>query len=408
MKVKSGNRELLGSLFRFPKTDVFDCIPLHYLVLKMSGMGCITPRSGVRNGTTMTTLLDIVLFVVHLTLAISMMIYGTLNTERHSRSSIMLIGVKLVNFTCYVSTIYGLISCFINRHEIWKFYNECHAVDKVLEALGKKTNFTQSFFVFLAYYVGAISSAFVLIIVLRREDMSWMLLINITYSYFCLITFHIVSITCLAVVLARNVRLNVAFREQFAFDGDAMQTSSLTVYSSKQIVVLRQIMQAFDQICDLADKGSFYYGVQIMVSVAGSFVFLLFYTFAFTLVVRSVIPFDSVFYAGPLLSYVLFSYNVFIIAFLGNALKQQVNRLCFVCFKFITFRGMLVQVFASFVMRVLRLFLMQLSHRSPIITCGLFPFDWTLIFSLNSTAATYIIILLQFESAGSASEVPTQ
>ncbi|XP_035779470.1 uncharacterized protein LOC118459821 [Anopheles albimanus] len=359
MKVKSGNRELLGSLFRFPKTDVFDCIPLHYLVLKMSGMGCITPRSGVRNGTTMTTLLDIVLFVVHLTLAISMMIYGTLNTERHSRSSIMLIGVKLVNFTCYVSTIYGLISCFINRHEIWKFYNECHAVDKVLEALGKKTNFTQSFFVFLAYYVGAISSAFVLIIVLRREDMSWMLLINITYSYFCLITFHIVSITCLAVVLARNVRLNVAFREQFAFDGDAMQTSSLTVYSSKQIVVLRQIMQAFDQICDLADKGSFYYGVQLVLQLHVLYV------------------------------------NHFSIGSQGKLTAKLIDRA-------------INSTNNTEITEMLRLFLMQLSHRSPIITCGLFPFDWTLIFSLNSTAATYIIILLQFESAGSASEVPTQ
>ncbi|ETN58596.1 gustatory receptor [Anopheles darlingi] len=162
LKVKSGNRELLGSLLRFPKNDVFDCIPLHYLVLKMSGMGCITPRAGIRNGTTMTTPLDIVLFVVNLTLAISMMIYGTFNTERHSSSSIMLIGVKLVNFTCYVSTIYGLISCFINRHEIWKFYNEAYAIDNGIEALGNKTNFTGSFFAFLAYYVGAMCSGFVL------------------------------------------------------------------------------------------------------------------------------------------------------------------------------------------------------------------------------------------------------
>ncbi|XP_049534790.1 uncharacterized protein LOC125950650 [Anopheles darlingi] len=397
LKVKSGNRELLGSLLRFPKNDVFDCIPLHYLVLKMSGMGCITPRAGIRNGTTMTTPLDIVLFVVNLTLAISMMIYGTFSTERHSSSSIMLIGVKLVNFTCYVSTIYGLISCFINRHEIWKFYNESYAIDNGIEALGNKTNFTWSFFAFLFYYVAAMCSGFVLVIVLRYENMSWMLLINIIYSYFCLITFHIVSVTCLAVVWARNMRLNVAFREQFSFDSDAVQSSSLTVYNSKQKIVLRQIMQAFDQICDLADKGSFYYGVQIMVSIAGSFVFLLFYTFAFTLVVRSVLPFDSVFYAGSLLSYVLFSYNIFITAFLGNALKQQGKLTAKLIDRAINSTN------NTEITEMLRLFLMQLGHRSPIITCGLFPFDLTLIFSILSTAATYIIILLQFESAGSTS-----
>lgn len=62
-----------------------------------------------------------------------------------------------------------------------------------------------------------------------------------------------------------------------------------------------------------------------MVSIAGSFVYLMFYTFAFTLVIRSVLPAEIVFNAGPIISYSMFAYNVFIVAFYGNALKQQVT-----------------------------------------------------------------------------------
>ncbi|XP_035919763.1 uncharacterized protein LOC118517590 [Anopheles stephensi] len=397
MKVTTGHQELFSSLWCFPKRDVFDCVPLHYLILKMSGMGCITPRPGIRNGSTMTTLLDVGIFVLNLILAVSMMVYGTFITQRHLQSPIMFIGLKMVNFTCYASTIYGLISCFINRHEIWKFYNEAHAVDAMLEALGERTDFTRSFVLFVLYYGVAMGSCFLVIAVMYSENIPWMLLLNLGYSYFSLTTFHIVSLTCMDVVWVRNVRLNKVFKKQFSLEGSIADAPALTVCGPKQALVLRQIMQIFDNISDLADKGSFYYGIQIMVSVAGSFVYLLFYTFAFTLVIRSVLPFESVFNAGPILSYLMFAYCVFIVAFFGNALKQQGKITAQLIDKAINSTN------NAEIIEMLRMFLMQLGHRSPMITCGLFPFDWTLIFSILSTAATYIIILLQFESAGNSS-----
>uniref|UniRef100_A0A182VWA0 Gustatory receptor n=1 Tax=Anopheles minimus TaxID=112268 RepID=A0A182VWA0_9DIPT len=399
MKLKTGHQELFGSLWRFPKRDVFDCVPLHYLVLKLSGMGCITPRAGIRHGSTMTTVLDVGLFVLNLMLAVSMMVYGTFMSQRHLQSPIMFIGLKLVNFTCYASTIYGLISCFINRHEIWKFYNEAYTVDAMLEALGERTNFTHSFVLFVVYYGGAMGMCCLVIGVMYSRNLPWMMLLNLGYSYFSLTTFHIVSLTCLDVVWIRNLRLNKVFRKLFSLEGSIADAPSLTVYGPKQMLVLRQIMQIFDNISDLADKGSFYYGIQIMVSIAGSFVFLLFYTFAFTLVIRSVLPFESVFNAGPIISYLMFAYNVFIVAFFGNALKQQCREFFYLLKQDVS---VLVANVSLICYRLLRMFLMQLGHRSPMITCGLFPFDWTLIFSILSTAATYIIILLQFESAGSS------
>ncbi|XP_049286661.1 uncharacterized protein LOC125765498 [Anopheles funestus] len=263
MKVTTGHQELFGSLWRFPKRDVFDCVPLHYLILKMSGMGCITPRAGIRNGSTMTTVLDVGLFVCNLLVAVSMMVYGTFMAQRHLQSPIMFIGLKLVNFTCYASTIYGLISCFINRHEIWKFYNEAYAVDGMLETLGERTNFSRSFVVFLIYYGAAMGTCMLVIGFMYRANLPFMLLLNLGYSYFSLTTFHIVSLTCVDVVWARNARLNKAFGKQFSLEGSIADGPTLTVYGPKQMVVLRQIMQTFDSISDLADKGSFYYGIQV-------------------------------------------------------------------------------------------------------------------------------------------------
>uniref|UniRef100_A0AAG5D3Q8 Gustatory receptor n=1 Tax=Anopheles atroparvus TaxID=41427 RepID=A0AAG5D3Q8_ANOAO len=45
----------------------------------------------------------------------------------------------------------------------------------------------------------------------------------------------------------------------------------------------------------------------------------------------------------------------------------------------------------------LNLFSQQLLHRSPVITCGLFVYDWTLWYTMIGATATYLIILIQFD-----------
>uniref|UniRef100_A0A6E8V9H9 Gustatory receptor n=1 Tax=Anopheles coluzzii TaxID=1518534 RepID=A0A6E8V9H9_ANOCL len=47
--------------------------------------------------------------------------------------------------------------------------------------------------------------------------------------------------------------------------------------------------------------------------------------------------------------------------------------------------------------RQLNLFSQQLLHRSPVITCGLFVYDWTLWYTMIGATATYLIILIQFD-----------
>ncbi|XP_058117520.1 putative gustatory receptor 28b [Anopheles ziemanni] len=45
----------------------------------------------------------------------------------------------------------------------------------------------------------------------------------------------------------------------------------------------------------------------------------------------------------------------------------------------------------------LLLFSQYLQHQTPVVSCGLFSFDWTLVLSIISALATYSIIMIQFE-----------
>lgn len=45
------------------------------------------------------------------------------------------------------------------------------------------------------------------------------------------------------------------------------------------------------------------------------------------------------------------------------------------------------------------MFSQQLFHRVPAFSCGLFHFDWTLIYSIVSAITTYTMILVQFDTS---------
>uniref|UniRef100_A0A1B0DGU5 Uncharacterized protein n=1 Tax=Phlebotomus papatasi TaxID=29031 RepID=A0A1B0DGU5_PHLPP len=46
----------------------------------------------------------------------------------------------------------------------------------------------------------------------------------------------------------------------------------------------------------------------------------------------------------------------------------------------------------------LKVWSMQLLHRQPIVTCGLFAYDWTLFYSVVAATCAYVTILIQFDT----------
>lgn len=51
----------------------------------------------------------------------------------------------------------------------------------------------------------------------------------------------------------------------------------------------------------------------------------------------------------------------------------------------------------------LKCFSQQLLHHFPVVSCGLFNFDWTLMFSIVSAVTTYLMILVQLDSSMTSS-----
>ncbi|XP_021710140.1 putative gustatory receptor 28b isoform X3 [Aedes aegypti] len=70
----------------------------------------------------------------------------------------------------------------------------------------------------------------------------------------------------------------------------------------------------------------------------------------------------------------------------------QCKRMAHAIHKAICYRSYDKQIFNE-----LGRFSQQLEHNAPKISCGLFDFDWTLLYSIAGSFATYLVILLQFD-----------
>ncbi|XP_061500794.1 putative gustatory receptor 2a isoform X2 [Anopheles gambiae] len=200
------------------------------------------------------------------------------------------------------------------------------------------------------------------------------------------------AILTLFLVLSRYIALNNLFRMYFPTSPSAVgNPSEFAICSEKeQINVLKQIKILHDKLNDVVELVNYCFSVQITFCVGLCFVIGVVCSFG---LFRAFIYRNELFYMG-VLNFIWYMYYLFFVLFfiaVGSKITREGKRIGILVHKAINCSS------SSAVINELNLFSQQLLHRSPVITCGLFVYDWTLWYTMIGATATYLIILIQFD-----------
>ncbi|XP_035919759.1 uncharacterized protein LOC118517587 isoform X5 [Anopheles stephensi] len=196
----------------------------------------------------------------------------------------------------------------------------------------------------------------------------------------------------LLVLKERYCAVNRAFRMYFPTTPSAVgNRSEFAICSEKeQINVLKQIKILHDKLNDVVELVNYCFSVQITFCVGLCFVIGVVCSFG---LFRAFIYRNELFYMG-VLNFIWYMYYLFFVLFfiaVGSKITREGKRIGILVHKAINCSS------SSAVINELNLFSQQLLHRSPVITCGLFVYDWTLWYTMIGATATYLIILIQFD-----------
>ncbi|XP_055610225.1 gustatory and pheromone receptor 33a-like isoform X3 [Uranotaenia lowii] len=193
----------------------------------------------------------------------------------------------------------------------------------------------------------------------------------------------------------RYSALNACFRMYFPTTPSSggfltTQTETAVCTEKEQLAVLKQIKILHDKLNDVVELVNYCFSVQITFCVGLCFVIGVVCSFG---LFRAFIYRNELFYMG-VLNFIWYMYYLFFVLFfiaVGSKITREGKRIGVLVHKAINCST------SSAVINELNIFSQQLLHRSPVITCGLFVYDWTLLYTMIGATATYLIILIQFD-----------
>ncbi|XP_058116145.1 uncharacterized protein LOC131287708 [Anopheles ziemanni] len=200
------------------------------------------------------------------------------------------------------------------------------------------------------------------------------------------------SILTLLLVFSRFAAINRIFRMYFPTSPSTVGSrGEFAICSEKeQINVLKQIKILHDKLNDVVELVNYCFSVQITFCVGLCFVIGVVCSFG---LFRAFIYRNELFYMG-VLNFIWYMYYLFFVLFfiaVGSKISREGKRIGVFVHKAINCSS------SAAVISELNLFSQQLLHRCPVITCGLFVYDWTLCYTMIGATATYLIILIQFD-----------
>uniref|UniRef100_A0A182XNX6 Gustatory receptor n=1 Tax=Anopheles quadriannulatus TaxID=34691 RepID=A0A182XNX6_ANOQN len=320
---------------------------------------------------------------------------------------------------------------FLHRHRLRELFQAFVNIDRELQQVGVRINYRMHRFLITAGMVCFLSGIFVTsalvyaykITVLNNQpnfDGRWYYnMFSFVYynaafptitSYFAIVLWFLLvrfqrlamairlasSTTTLSLIIKPKIHYRCieqrACRMYFPTSPSAVgNPSEFAICSEKeQINVLKQIKILHDKLNDVVELVNYCFSVQITFCVGLCFVIGVVCSFG---LFRAFIYRNELFYMG-VLNFIWYMYYLFFVLFfiaVGSKITREGKRIGILVHKAINCSS------SSAVINELNLFSQQLLHRSPVITCGLFVYDWTLWYTMIGATATYLIILIQFD-----------
>ncbi|EJY57716.1 AAEL017202-PA, partial [Aedes aegypti] len=174
-------------------------------------------------------------------------------------------------------------------------------------------------------------------------------------------------------------------------DKDVSIVSKPVIRIEEQEIALKQVKFVLDKLNSTIELMNQSLAIQVLYCVGVSFVIGIvcsFYLF------RAVIYRNDQLAMGAI-NFIWYMYYLSFVLFfiaIASRISQEGRRIGITVHKAINFCNT-----SRTVINELIIFSQQLLHHNPVITCGLFVYDWSLLYTMLGATATYLIILIQFD-----------
>ncbi|EJY57724.1 AAEL007935-PH, partial [Aedes aegypti] len=307
--------------------------------------------------------------------------------------------------TMFATAMYSILCTCYTKKKIETLLKNLHEVDSALFNMKTQLDHQRHHFQLVLGLVGIFTVTIALTVFsyeIYATTVPWfrytvtsILTFIVTLGYFTINM--VVATTITSMLLVRLRALNATFRMYFpttpscgGFLSSTSHTETVICNEKEQLAVLKQIKILHDKLNDVVELVNYCFSVQITFCVGLCFVIGVVCSFG---LFRAFIYRNELFYMG-VLNFVWYMYYLFFVLFfiaVGSKITREGKRIGVLVHKAINCAS------SSAVINELNIFSQQLLHRSPVITCGLFVYDWTLLYTMIGATATYLIILIQFD-----------
>uniref|UniRef100_A0A3F2ZDJ7 Gustatory receptor n=1 Tax=Lutzomyia longipalpis TaxID=7200 RepID=A0A3F2ZDJ7_LUTLO len=390
-----------------PIKNIYDVIYPFYVISKLCGFAAFplrVPKSKKQ---------AIKLFIQNCLFAVMIIILQWYVLTLHSSGAEDYFAIatssSISQFTLGLLTTIGLMNFFISfsmnfilQKYIKKLLEKFCINDQDMEKIGIKVDLrSQRRFIYIFLIISFLQALVVATLtqaVMNYYELSFLYIERITtYVFFTIGYTTLVGHMFLALVAiyVRYKLLNQSFRKRFVIIPSIIEnidkSSEVTIDPEDQVI--RKFAIIHDRLNSIIRETNTCFSFQIMMNMISWFIYTIYGTFNFyRLILINFKGYELLGYANMMWIVYHAMYLSAVVIF-SSLIKAEGKKTSILLHQAINLE------WNSKIVREMRIFSQQLGHRQPIVTCGLFPFDWSLFYSSIGLCVTYLTIMIQLDSS---------